>query len=84
MGKVIKIAKHACICPVCNGNGFIQRRTDKQLENLTSASASFRAEIKKEIIQCEQCNSSGELAIQEPTLEFLDAMKSRLQWLKTL
>ena len=85
MGKVIKIAKHACICPVCNGNGFIQRQTDKQLENLTSASASFKAEIKKEIIQCEQCNSSGELEIQEPTLEFLESFGSkRLQWLKML
>ena len=24
MGKVIKIAKHSCICPVCSGNGFIK------------------------------------------------------------
>jgi len=65
MGKVIKIAKHACICPVCKGNGFTK-------EN-------------KEIIQCEQCDSSGELTIQEPTLEFLESFgSSRLQWLKTL
>jgi hypothetical protein len=35
--------------------------------------------ILETIIQCEQCNSSGELKIEEPTLEFLDAMKSRLQ-----
>ena len=32
-------------------------------------------------IQCEQCNSSGELTIEEPTLEFLESQwfKSRLQ-----
>ena len=33
------------------------------------------------VIQCVQCNSSGELKIEEPTLEFLEAMvtSSRLQ-----
>ena len=65
MGKVIKIAKHACICPVCNGNGFIKE--------------------DKKIIQCEQCDSAGELKIEEPTLEFLESFgSSRLQWLKIL
>ena len=27
MGKVIKIAKHSCICPVCQGNGYIRVST---------------------------------------------------------
>ena len=57
MGKVIKIAKHACICPVCKGNGFTKQN--------------------KKIMQCEQCNSAGELKIEEPTLEFLEAMGSK-------
>ena len=72
MGKVIKIAKHACICPVCEGNGFLRIATG-------DTSKDFR-EISK-VEQCEQCNSSGELEIQEPTIEFLEAMvtSSRLQ-----
>ena len=28
-------------------------------------------------MQCEQCNSSGELEIQEPTLEFLESFGSK-------
>ena len=68
MGKVIKIAKHACICPVCQGNGFIRVATG-------ATSKDFRDHSKVE--QCEQCNSSGELEIQEPTIEFLEAMGSK-------
>ena len=76
MGKVIKIAKHACICPMCHGNGYIRIATG-------NTSKDFRD--NSEIVQCEQCDSAGELLIEEPTLEFLEAMGSkRLQWLKTL
>jgi DnaJ-class molecular chaperone len=66
MGKVIKIAKHMCICPVCEGNGYVRVNTGHK---------------RKEIVQCEQCNSSGELTIEEPTIEFLEAMvaSARLQ-----
>ena len=60
MGKVVKIAKHACICPVCHGNGYIRLATDTAND--------FKDNSK--VIQCEQCNSSGELKIEEPTLEF--------------
>ena len=75
MGKVIKIAKHACICPMCHGNGYIRIATG-------DTSKDFRD--NSEIVQCEQCDSAGELLIEEPTPEFLEAMGSkRLQWLKT-
>ena len=76
MGKVIKIAKHACICPVCDGNGYIRIATG-------NTSKDFRD--NSEIVQCEQCDSAGELLIEEPTLEFLKSFGSkRLQWLKIL
>ena len=68
MGKVIKIAKHACICPVCEGNGFIRIATG-------DTSKDFRDYSKVE--QCEHCNSSGELEIQEPTLDFLESFGSK-------
>ena len=74
MVKVIKIAKDKCICPVCDGNGYIRIATG-------DTSKDFRDNSKVE--QCEQCNSSGELEIQEPTTEFLESFGStRLQWLK--
>ena len=76
MGKVIKIAKDKCICPVCDGNGYIRIATG-------NTSKDFRD--NSEIVQCEQCDSAGELLIEEPTLEFLESFGSkRLQWLKTL
>ena len=68
MGKVIKIAKHAGICPVCHGNGYIRVATG-------NTSSDFRD--NSNVMQCEQCNSSGELAIQEPTLEFLESFGSK-------
>ena len=71
MGKVIKTAKDKCICPVCDGNGYIRIATG-------DTSKDFRDNSKVE--QCEQCNSSGELEIQEPTIEFLESFGStRLQ-----
>ena len=68
MGKVIKIAKHACICPVCHGIGYIREATG-------NTSSDFRD--NSNVMQCEQCNSSGELKIQEPTLEFLESFGSK-------
>ena len=68
MGKVIKIAKHACICPVCQGNGYIRVATGNTSKNFRDNS---------EIVQCEQCDSAGELEIQEPTLEFLESFGSK-------
>ena len=68
MGKVIKIAKHACICPMCHGNGYIRVATG-------NTSSDFRD--NSNVMQCEQCNSSGELKIQEPTLEFLKSFGSK-------
>ena len=68
MGKVIKIPKHACICPVCHGNGYIRVATG-------NTSSDFRD--NSNVMQCEQCNSSGELKIQEPTLEFLESFGSK-------
>ena len=70
MGKVVKIAKHACICPVCHGNGYIRIATG-------DTSKDFRD--NSEIVQCEQCDSAGELLIEEPSWEFLEAMEKRLQ-----
>ena len=68
MGKVIKIAKHACICPVCDGIGYIRIATG-------NTSKDFRD--NSEIVQCEQCDSAGELKIEEPTLEFLESFGSK-------
>ena len=68
MEKVIKIAKHACICPVCQGNGYIRIATG-------NTSKDFRD--NSEIVQCEQCDSAGELKIEEPTLEFLESFGSK-------
>ena len=76
MAKLIKIAHNKCICPTCDGNGYIRIATG-------DTSKDFRDNSKVE--QCEQCNSAGELTIEEPTLEFLESFGSkRLQWLKIL
>ena len=69
MGKVIKIAKHACICPVCHGNGYIRVATG-------NTSSDFRD--NSQVHQCWDCESSGELTIEEPTIEEL-AKSARLQ-----
>ena len=39
-------------------------------------SKDFRDNSK--VVQCEQCNSSGELEIQEPTIEFLESFGSKI------
>ena len=38
------------------------------------------------IVQCDKCKSEGELPLEEPTLEELQAMaaSARLQWLEIL
>ena len=68
MGKVIKIAKHACICPVCQGNGFIRVATG-------DTSKDFRDNSKSNNVN--NVIPSGELEIQEPTLEFLESFGSK-------
>tara|TARA_R100000773_G_scaffold38484_1_gene33640 strand:+ start:257 stop:472 length:216 start_codon:yes stop_codon:yes gene_type:complete len=71
MGKVIKIAKHKCVCPVCEGNGYIRVSTG-------DTSLDFRD--NSQVKQCFKCKSKGELEIEEPTIEQLEAMGSnRLQ-----
>jgi|TARA_Y100000114_G_scaffold128194_1_gene125152 DnaJ-class molecular chaperone len=71
MGKVIKIAKHKCVCPVCEGNGYIRVSTG-------DTSLDFRD--NSQVKQCFKCKSEGELEIEEPTIEELEAMGSnRLQ-----
>ena len=52
---------------MCDGNGYIRIATG-------DTSKDFRDNSKVE--QCEQCNSSGELKIVEPTVEFLEAVSS--------
>ena len=70
------LKKVKLICNVCNGNGYIRVATG-------DTSKDFRD--NSEIVQCEQCDSAGELLIEEPTLEFLESFGSkRLQWLKIL
>ena len=69
MGKVIKIAKHACICPVCQGYGYIRVATG-------DTSKDFRD--NSQVHQCWDCESSGELTIEEPSIEDLET-SSRLQ-----
>ncbi len=51
MGKVIKIAKHACICPVCQGNGFIRVATG-------DTSKDFRD--NSQVHQCWECERQRE------------------------
>jgi DnaJ-class molecular chaperone len=51
--------KHKAICPQCKGNGF-QYLAD-----------STWTEVK----QCETCNSEGEIDVEEPTIEELEAAR---------
>ena len=68
MAKLIKIAHNKCICPTCDGNGYIRVATGNTTSYFTDNS---------NVMQCEQCNSSGELKIEEPTLEFLQSFGSK-------
>ena len=69
MVKLIKIAHIKCICPTCDGNGYL--RIAK-----VDTSKDFRD--NSEVHQCWDCESSGELEITEPSLEDLET-SSRLQ-----
>ena len=69
MGKVIKIAKNKCICPTCDGNGYLRIATG-------NTSLDFRN--NSQVHQCWDCESEGELTIEEPSLEDLET-SSRLQ-----
>ena len=62
----IKVANHRYICPVCKGNGYNKCTGDTS---------------KDMIVQCDKCKSEGELPLEEPTLEELQAMaaSARLQ-----
>ena len=62
------LKKVKLICNVCNGNGYIRVATG-------DTSKDFRD--NSEIVQCEQCDSAGELMIEEPTLEFLESFGSK-------
>ena len=69
MGKVIKIAKNKCICPTWDGNGYLRIATG-------DTSLDFRD--NSQVHQCWDCESEGELTIEEPSLEDLET-SSRLQ-----
>ena len=69
MGKVIKTAKNKCICPTCHGNGYLRIATG-------DTSIDFRD--NSQVHQCWDCESSGELTIEEPSIEEL-AKSARLQ-----
>ena len=48
------VRAHKIICPTCKGNGFV--RVDYAL-------------AKEEMhAQCEDCNSQGEITVEEPTV----------------
>ncbi len=51
MAKLIKIAEHKCICPTCDGNGYIRVATGDTSEDFRKNS---------EVHQCWDCNSEGE------------------------
>ena len=51
MGKVIKIAHNKCICPTCDGNGYIRIATG-------DTSKDFRN--NSQVHQCWECDSQGE------------------------
>ena len=54
------MAKHKAICPMCKGNGF---------KYIADSSWS-------EVMQCQTCNSQGEIDVEEPTIEELEAAKT--------
>ena len=62
MAKLKKASVALHICPTCKGNGYIKVAT----------------EMGDTVHQCWDCESSGELTIEEPTIEEL-AKSARLQ-----
>ena len=73
MAKLIKIAEHKCICPTCDGNGYIRVATGDTSEDFRKNS---------EVHQCWDCDSSGELEIVEPTFEELEKMSKHTKRLQ--
>ena len=70
MAKLKKARVVKMICNTCHGNGYV-----RVAKINGDTSVDFRN--NSEIVQCEQCDSAGELLIEEPTLEFLEAMGSK-------
>ena len=63
------LKKVKLICNICRGNGYIRIATG-------DTSKDFRD--NSQVHQCWDCESSGELTIEEPTIEEL-AKSARLQ-----
>lgn len=54
--------KHKAICPHCHGNGFIK----------------ISVPSYNEVVQCKTCNSEGEIDVEEPTKEELEAAAKKV------
>jgi len=61
MEKSKKYNVHAAICPDCNGNGYIKATIEEGREHI--------------IIQCERCDSEGEIYVDESEVmeSYIDA-----------
>ena len=51
MAKLIKIAEHKCICPTCDGNGYIR---------IAAGDTSKDFRDNSQVHQCWDCDSEGE------------------------
>ena len=62
-----KKVKKVYVCPTCKGNGYVKVACIYEKEDM--------------VHQCWDCDSSGELTIEEPTFEQLESMAAskRLQ-----
>ena len=49
----LKKRRHSAICDDCNGNGFLYRKIH------------LEKEIKTVVVQCETCDSEGEIYVHE-------------------
>jgi len=61
MAKLKKYNVHAAICPDCNGNGYIKAMIEEGREHV--------------ILQCETCDSEGEIYVDESEVveSYIDA-----------
>jgi len=61
MAKLKKYNVHAAICPDCNGNGYIKAMIEEDREHV--------------ILQCETCDSEGEIYVDESEVveSYIDA-----------
>ena len=61
MEKLKKYSVHAAICPDCKGNGYIKAAIEEGREHI--------------IIQCERCDSEGEIYVDESEIieSYIDA-----------